>query len=52
MKKNTRGEWYWTYEAINGETIAKSSEGYNAKKDCERSVEIMRESSSSQVYSD
>ena len=50
IKQNSKKEWYWTYEASNGKTIARSSEGYVAKRDCERSVEILKESSSSLVF--
>ena len=47
MYKDSRGEWRWTYEARNGETIAVSSEGYKRRADCERSIEIMKGSANS-----
>jgi uncharacterized protein YegP (UPF0339 family) len=50
MYKDNRGEWRWTYEASNAETIAVSSEGYHHRTDCERGIEIMRGSSSSPTW--
>ena len=50
MYKDTRNEWRWTYEAVNGKTIAVSSEGYIKRSDCERSIEIMKASSNSPVW--
>jgi len=50
LYKDTRGEWRWSYEASNGKTIAVSSEGYNRRVDCERGIDIMKASHSSQVW--
>ncbi|ODT55793.1 MAG: hypothetical protein ABS59_02730 [Methylobacterium sp. SCN 67-24] len=50
MYKDNRGEWRWTYEASNGETIAVSSDGYKRRVDCRRSIEIMQTSGSSPVW--
>lgn len=50
LYKDDRGEWRWTYEAKNGETIAVSSEGYKRRADCERGIEIMKQSSSSPTW--
>ena len=50
MYKDNRGEWRWTYDAVNGKTISVSSEGYHNRSDCERSIEIMKESSNSPVW--
>lgn len=50
MYKDNRGEWRWTYEASNGKTISVSSEGYNRRADCERSIEIMKASANSPVW--
>ena len=50
MYKDVRGEWRWTYEAVNGLTIAVSSEGYKHRADCERSIEIMKASTHSQTW--
>lgn len=50
MYKDNKGEWRWTYEASNGKTIAVSSESYHKRADCERSIEIMKESKYSPVW--
>ncbi len=50
MYKDARGEWRWSYEASNAKTIAVSSEGYQKRSDCERSIEIMKSSHSSPVW--
>ncbi len=48
--RDKAGQWRWTYEAVNGRTIAVSSESYVRKTDCERSIEIMKASSASPVW--
>lgn len=50
LYKDTRGEWRWTYEASNGETIAVSSEGYKRRVDAERGITIMKASYNSSVW--
>jgi uncharacterized protein YegP (UPF0339 family) len=50
MYKDSAGEWRWTYEASNARTIAVSSEGYNRRVDCERSIQIMKESRDSPIW--
>ncbi|MBM6581757.1 DUF1508 domain-containing protein [Microvirga sp. BT689] len=50
MYKDSRGEWRWTYEASNGKTIAVSSESYKSRRDCERSIEIMKASANSPTW--
>jgi uncharacterized protein YegP (UPF0339 family) len=50
MRKDSRGEWRWTYHASNREPISVSSEGYKNRSDCERSIEIMKASASSKVF--
>lgn len=50
MYKDNRGEWRWTYHASNGEEIAVSSEGYKRRADCQRGIDIMRESANSPVW--
>lgn len=50
MYKDAKGEWRWTYEARNGETIAVSSEGYVRRSDCERGIEIMKGSFNSPTW--
>ena len=38
------GEWRWRFKSSgNYKNIARSSEGYDSKEDCERSVEIIKE---------
>ena len=44
-------EWRWRYVSSNGRTIAVSSESYVNKSDCIRSVDIMKASWNSPVYS-
>lgn len=48
--KDDAGEWRWTYEAKNGETIAVSSEGYKNRADCERAIQIMQQSANSPTW--
>jgi uncharacterized protein YegP (UPF0339 family) len=50
MYKDNRGEWRWTYEASNTETIAVSSEGYKRRADCERGIAIMKSSKDSPIW--
>lgn len=50
MKKDTRGEWRWTYIARNGEPIAVSSEGYKSRGDCSHSISLLKGSSADAVY--
>ena len=44
------GQWRWSYEASNGETIAVSSESYIRKSDCQRGIDLMKASYSSPVW--
>ena len=48
--RDNRGEWRWTYEASNGETIAISSEGYKRKADCQNGIDLMKASYASPVW--
>jgi len=48
--RDNRNEWRWSYDSSNGRTIAVSSESYVRKSDCERSIEIMKASSQSPVW--
>jgi uncharacterized protein len=50
MYKDNQQKWRWTYYAVNGEEIAVSSESYNRRADCQRSVEIMKASANTQVW--
>ena len=47
--KDVRSEWRWRYFGANGKQISKSSEGYKSKRACNRSIEIMKASSSAAV---
>lgn len=49
-KKDAKGHWYWIYYASNGEEIARSSESYVAKRDCDRSIQIVKGSASSPEF--
>jgi uncharacterized protein len=50
MYKDNQGLWRWKYDASNYKTISVSSESYHNRKDCERSIEIMKQSSNSAVW--
>lgn len=39
LKKDKRGEFFWTIRAKNGEAIAKSSESYTTKPAAKKSIE-------------
>lgn len=45
MYKDANGHWRWRF-VTNGRTIADSGEGYVNKADCERGIEIMKNSGS------
>lgn len=42
LKKDNSGYWYWIYYARNGKAIARSSESYVARSDCEHSMNLLR----------
>lgn len=50
MYKDIQNKWRWRYDASNHLTIAVSSESYHNRKDCERSIDIMKASYSSEVW--
>ncbi len=50
MRKDNQNQWFWTYHASNSLTIARSSESYHNKADCERSIAIMKNSINTTVY--
>jgi uncharacterized protein len=50
MYKDNQKLWRWSYEASNGKTIAVSSESYHNRSDCDRSIQIMKQSSNSLVW--
>lgn len=52
MKKDAGGKWYWIYYASNYEPIARSSESYGAKADCEHSIALVKSSGPAPVYSE
>lgn len=49
-KKDNRGHWYWVYYAKNGEAIARSSESYIRRSDCEHSIDLVKNSKSDPVF--
>ena len=50
LYKDEAGEWRWTYEAANGETISVSSEGYKRRAGAERGIEIMQNSNGDETW--
>ena len=52
IRQDTSLQWRWTYYAANGEAIAVSSESYKNRADCERGIQIMKESANSPVTTD
>ncbi|MEO5772905.1 MAG: DUF1508 domain-containing protein [Sphingomicrobium sp.] len=48
--RDRSGQWRWTYEARNGETIAVSSESYIRRADCEHAIDLMKASSGNPVW--
>jgi len=50
MYKDNKNEWRWRYNASNGLIISVSSESYINKADCERGIEIMKDSAKSPVW--
>lgn len=51
IRKNSKGEWYWTLRGANSKPIA-VSEGYKNKSDCEHAIEIVRLASEKTPVSD
>ncbi len=43
VKKDGRGEYFWTLQADNNKVIARSSESYGSKRDCLRSIQIVKD---------
>jgi uncharacterized protein YegP (UPF0339 family) len=43
VKKDTRGEWYWTFQAENNKVIARSSESYGNRGDCLHSIKLVKD---------
>jgi uncharacterized protein YegP (UPF0339 family) len=50
QKKDQSGHWYWIYYAKNGEEIARSSESYVNRSDCEHSINLVKKSSGDPVF--
>lgn len=49
-KKDNSGYWYWIYYASNGKAIARSSESYVKRSDCEHSIDLLKASSKDKVF--
>lgn len=49
-RKDAKGQWYWIYYARNGEAIARSSESYVRRADCEHSIDLVKASSGDPVF--
>lgn len=43
VHKDTKDEWYWTFQATNGKTICKSTDGYKNRLDCLHSIRIVKD---------
>jgi uncharacterized protein YegP (UPF0339 family) len=48
--KDTAGEYRWRYQAVNGQVIADSGEGYKTKKDCRHGLDLIRASGKDEVF--
>ena len=48
-KSISSGEWYWRYKSKNGRTIARSTDGYKNKSDCEHSISLIKTSAFDEV---
>lgn len=42
--KDKKGEYRWRLKASNGKIVADSAESYKRKRDCERGIDLVRES--------
>lgn len=49
-RKDNSGHWYWIYYAVNGKAIARSSESYIARSDCEHSIALVKGSNGHQIF--
>lgn len=49
-RKDNQGQWYWIYYARNGKAIARSSESYHNRTDCEHSINLVKGSSTHSVF--
>ncbi|WP_232631198.1 YegP family protein [Methylobacterium sp. Leaf118] len=50
QQKDNKDQWYWVYYAKNGEKIARSSESYVSRSDCEHSIKLIKVSGNDPVY--
>lgn len=42
LRKDNREQWYWTFQANNNKTIARSSESYINRSDCINSIKLVK----------
>lgn len=49
-QKDRSGYWYWIYYAKNGEAIARSSESYVNRSDCEHAIGLVKKSGDDPTY--
>ncbi|MDX6403864.1 MAG: uncharacterized protein QOH70_1319 [Blastocatellia bacterium] len=42
VRKSVNAQWYWRFNAANGEEIARSSETYSSRRACLESIQIVR----------
>lgn len=47
---DTRGEFRWRYQASNAKVIADSGEGYKTYADCNRGIQLVKQSANSEVW--
>lgn len=50
QKKDASGQWYWIYYASNAKAIARSSESYINRSDCENSIRLLKNSAGADIY--
>jgi uncharacterized protein YegP (UPF0339 family) len=50
QRKDTQGLWYWIYYARNGTAIARSSESYVNRSDCEHSIRLVQASTTDPIF--
>jgi uncharacterized protein YegP (UPF0339 family) len=42
IRKDSRGEYYWTLQAENNKTLAKSSESYTSRSGCLHGIALVK----------
>lgn len=42
VRKDNQKQWYWTFQANNNKTIARSSESYIHRSDCLDSIKMVK----------